>query len=209
MDEKSIAKQLANYTPKGVAPVFASWVQQYTIQVTITPPRSSKLGDYRSPHNGFGHRISINGSLNQYAFVVTFVHEMAHLITWEQHKHRVQPHGREWKSNFQKLMRPFQNLQVFPKDVLQAINQYMLNPAASSCQDERLHKTLSRYDSGHQNRTWNYLDELPKGTFFIIENGRAFQKLDKLRKNFKCKELDSGKMYRISPLMKVKKIQFK
>jgi len=205
MDQKQLIQQLQRYTPSGTATVLANWILQYKISVKITPPRLSKLGDYRPPQKGHGHRISINGSLNPYSFLITFVHEVAHLITWEKHEARVQPHGIEWKLNFKKLMQQFLNEQVFPKDILHALRNYMSNPAASSCTDDRLQRVLANYDPNHQDRNWHYLDEIPFKAYFVI--GRIFQKIEKLRKNFKCIEWQSKREFRISPLMKVKVVK--
>jgi SprT protein len=47
------------------------------------PARSSKLGDYRPPQRGLPHRISVNHNLNQHEFLITLIHEMAHLLCWE------------------------------------------------------------------------------------------------------------------------------
>ena len=40
------------------------------------------------------HRISVNGNLNKYSFLITLIHELAHLLTFTQYKNRVDPHGR-------------------------------------------------------------------------------------------------------------------
>ncbi|MGB0524387.1 MAG: transcription elongation protein SprT [Flammeovirgaceae bacterium] len=207
MNKAKLAEQLRPYTPQGTAQILADWIVHYAVSVKISPPRSSKLGDYRPPQNGQGHRISINGSLNPYAFLITFVHEVAHLVTWEQYQHKVLPHGVEWKLNFKKLMKPFLVEQVFPKRILHPLKKYMMNPAASSCRDDSLQKILAEYNPEHQHRSWHYLDEIPTGTIFIIENGRIFQKMEKLRKNFKCMEVNTKRMFRISPLMKVKVLE--
>ena len=34
----------------------------------------------RYPYGKHGYRKPINGDLNQYAFLITFIHEMAHLM---------------------------------------------------------------------------------------------------------------------------------
>ena len=72
------------------------------------------MGDYRPPYAGQGHRISINYDLNSYSFLVTTVHEFAHLLTWNEHKRKAKPHGAEWKANFKRMMRPFFEKEVFP-----------------------------------------------------------------------------------------------
>ena len=46
----------------------------------------------------------MNGDLNPYSFLITTLHEFAHLHTFQQHGNRVNPHGDEWKTNFRKLL---------------------------------------------------------------------------------------------------------
>jgi SprT protein len=78
------------------------------------------------------------------------------------------------------------------------------NPAASSCAEEGLLKALRNYDekrNGHQ-----LIEELPSHSLFRIKDGRVFQKGDKLRKRFKCKEVATGKLYLFSPVYEVEKV---
>ena len=52
------------------------------------------------------YQITINNDLNKYRFLITLIHEMAHLVTFKDMP-RSKPHGKEWKINFQRLMLPF------------------------------------------------------------------------------------------------------
>ena len=106
-------KVLERYLPPAAAPLIARWIDYFKCEFKISRNRNSKFGDYRAPHAGKGHRISVNYDLNAYAFLVTTVHEFAHLHTWNEHKHKAKPHGAEWKANFKKMMQPFFDQQVF------------------------------------------------------------------------------------------------
>ena len=59
----------------------------------VKKSRSSKYGDYRPPLKGSNHLITINYDMNKYAFLITLVHEIAHLTNWNKHKDKVKPHG--------------------------------------------------------------------------------------------------------------------
>lgn len=192
---------LEKYVPKQAAMVVARWIHQAPCLFKISKSRSSKFGDYRSPFNGKGHRISVNHNLNAYAFLITTVHEFAHLKTWNEHRSRVKPHGMEWKRNFQQLMQPFFEMNLFPEDVRTAVMNYLSNPAASSCTNLTLFRTLQRYDqpkNGHQK-----VEELPIGASFVLPNGRAFKKGEKIRTRFRCVELETGRTYLFSPVAEV------
>lgn len=193
---------LTKYMPEAAAPIIAKWIHAAPCQFKVTKKRTSKFGDYRAPFRDLGHRISINHDLNPYAFLVTTVHEFAHLKTWNTYKNKVKPHGEEWKSNFKVLMQYFFRLNVFPSDVDHAIRKYMDNPAATSCSDLHLYRTLQRYD--RLDEQWINVELAPIGIIFSTENGRAFKKGEKLRKRFKCVEIATGRIYLFSPVAKVR-----
>ena len=96
--------QLQSYLPAGSFDDVVFYLQHYKVHLTISRRRESILGDYRHAHSDKNHRISVNGNLNKYAFLITLLHELAHLFTYEQYGHRVQAHGREWKDEFGKIL---------------------------------------------------------------------------------------------------------
>jgi SprT protein len=136
---------LSKYIPEQSVHTIALWVRQYNFDLKITSSRSTKLGDYRSPFKGQRHKITVNHNLNRYAFLITLVHEVAHLTAFEKFSHRIKPHGEEWKQEYQRLMHPFLHDNILPNDVQLALKSYLINPAASSCADENLLRTLKRY----------------------------------------------------------------
>jgi len=194
-------KVLANYLPPDSAPTIARWIDHFQCDFKISRARNTKYGDYRPPHAGQGHRISINYDLNPYAFLVTTVHEFAHLLTWNEHQRKAKPHGAEWKANFKRMMRPFFEREIFPADIRQAIVRYLENPAASSCTDHQLFKALKKYDQTPEHLV--LLESLPLGSVFKLKDGRVFRKDAKIRKRFRCTELASGRLYLFNPLAEV------
>lgn len=191
---------LAQYMPANAAPIIAKWIDYFQCEFKISKNRTTKLGDYRHPFKGTGHKISVNNGLNPYAFLVTTVHEFAHLLTWNDHKNKVKPHGAEWKTNFKRMMKPFFDLNVFPPDVSDSIATYLNNPAASSCTDLRLARALKKYDV---KETGVHVEQLPMAAIFSLKDGRRFQKAEKIRKRYRCTCLDNGKVYLFNPLAEV------
>jgi len=187
--------------PEAAAPVISQWINDTGCRFKVTRSRNSKLGDYRAPFKGSSHQITVNHDLNPYSFLITTVHEFAHLKTYQEHKNKVKPHGNEWKENFKMLMEPFLNCAIFPADIIQAIAQYLNNPAASSCTDINLYRSLKRYDTLQTRAV--HLEDLPINSCFQLENGRKFQKMEKLRKRYRCIELHTQKVYLFHPIAEV------
>lgn len=193
---------LSKYIPVKAAELIAVWIDEYKCEFRISRSRSTKLGDYRAPFRGSGHKISVNHNLNPYSFLITTVHEFAHLVTWDSWKHRVKPHGQEWKDNFNKLMLPFFEMDIFPGDVKKAIVLYLQNPAASSCTDAYLFKTLKAYDT-HAAGILS-VEDIAENETFVTKNGRVFKKLNKIRTRYRCMEVETGLLYLFNPLAEVK-----
>jgi len=180
--------------------LIAQWIVELDFKLKIKKERSTRLGDYTSPRNGLNHVITVNHNLNKFAFLITLVHEVAHLVTYNQHRNTVSPHGTEWKQNFQKLMQPFLNTEIFPLEVFSALRRYMNNPAASSCTDVNLLRTLKLHD---ENSDTIFLEYLPANAVFLYNGSRLFQKGERIRKRFKCREVATGAIYLFNPLTEV------
>ena len=104
---------LEKYLPPDTFQAVAAYLQQYKVHLTVTRERKTILGNYRNAHNEHTHRISVNGNLNSYSFLITLLHELAHLLTFEQYKNKVPPHGREWKTLYGRLLARFIENKVF------------------------------------------------------------------------------------------------
>lgn len=190
---------LEKYIPTTSVDIIYEWLQKYNIHLKVSRKRSSKLGDYRPPQKGKGHQISVNYDLNEYAFLITLVHEIAHLIVWEKYKNRVKAHGKEWKDAYRELMAPIMEMKIFPEDIDEALKSYLSKSYASSGTDLKLSRTLQEYDDD-QGTT---LEMLKEGSTFVLPNGRKFKKGVLVRKRYRCLNLDNNRIYLVNPLVKV------
>ncbi|GAC1450562.1 MAG: SprT-like domain-containing protein [Chitinophagaceae bacterium] len=195
---------LQNYLPSAAAAAMLELLQRYKVHLTITKDRKSVLGDYRHAHNNAAHRISVNGNLNQYAFLITLVHELAHLVTFLEYGTRVLAHGGEWKQVYKTLLLQFLEMNIFPADILASLRSSLHNLPASSCADEALMRVLRRYNKKENGML--LVEELPDGALFVLEDGKVFKKGQRLRKRFRCVEVKTGKLYLFSPIYEVKKV---
>lgn len=191
---------LRKYIPEASVDIVAEWIYTFDFKLKIKKSRASKYGDYRQPINGLNHQITINYDLNPYAFLVTLIHEIAHLTTYLHHKNNVKPHGEEWKYEYKKLMRPFMNETVFPQDIIVALEVAMQNPAASGCSDVDLLRALRKYDLGKKSQ---HLEDLPANTLFSISDGRQFIKGERIRTRYRCMENNTNRIYLFNPLSEV------
>ncbi len=200
LSAQQFEKSLEPFIPVGTASTVGEYLSTYPVIVKIAKKRATKLGDYRPPFKDQYHRISVNNDLNQFAFLITLVHEIAHLYNWVEFKNKIKPHGIEWKNQFKQLMLPFFRLDIFPKDIESALASYLTNPAASSCTDKNLLKVLKRYDANPA----THLEDIAMGAYFQIEgNQRVFQKRDKLRTRYRCLDLTNKKMYLVNGMAEV------
>ncbi len=193
--------QLKTYLPEGSFEDVSHYLLHYKVHLTITRERKSVLGDYRNALAEKNHRISVNGNLNQYAFLITLLHELAHLFTYERFGHRVQAHGAEWKNEFSKILAQFLLKKIFPPDINRALLKTLQNPAASSCADTGLLRVLHVYDEKKDGVA--LVESIPDGSVFKIKDGRIFKKIERIRKRIKCVEVDTGRIYLFSPVYEV------
>lgn len=195
---------LQSFLPPGTLEPVLAYLQHYHVHLTVARERKSILGDYRHRTAGKNHRISVNGTLNPYAFLITLLHELAHLLTFEKYGNRVAAHGREWKTLFGQLLARFIEDDVFPDDIRTALLQSLHNPAASSCADEKLLRTLKNYDARASHLL--FVEDLPAGALFKTHDGRVFRKGEKMRKRFRCEEVATKRLYLFSPVYEVEAV---
>jgi hypothetical protein len=193
--------RLQDFLPPDTYPAVLQYLQQYQVHLTVAKERKSILGDYRHRTHQQNHRISVNGNLNRYAFLITLLHEIAHLLQYEQYGNRVASHGKEWKAIFGQLLAQFLQSGTFPNDITQALLRSLHNPSASSCADEVLLRTLKKYDDTPSPLLM--VESVPEGALFKTHDGKVFQKGERLRKRFKGVEIKTGKLYLFSPVYEV------
>lgn len=192
---------LSDHLPEKALPAIVSIQKKYNFSLKITINRVSKSGDYRAPYRGKGHRITINQGLNKYAFLITLIHEIAHLITWERFKNKVKAHGPEWQTCYRDLLQYFLHLGAFPNDISEELEKSE-RVFASACSDGSLLRVLRKYDE----KEAPFLEELKEGARFRALRGRIFRKGALRRTRYICEEEGTGRKYLFSKVACVEPI---
>ena len=195
--------ELLKYIPKTSQDYVLKLLEQENLIVKIKNERKTRHGDYRKLPKG-KHQITINSNLNQYRFLITLIHEIAHLEAFKTYGKFIKPHGLEWKHTFQRLMLPIINPDVFPINLLPLLARHFKNPKASSDTDAELAYALKQFDEGEDK---TYVFQLPVGSCFKIYNNKSFKKGKKRVKRFECVELKTGKLYLFNPNTEVEIIE--
>ena len=186
---------LARYLPEHAVQAVFELIVSNQVHLKIVNERQTRHGDYRRALNG-KHEITVNASLNKYKFLITLIHEIAHLVAFEKFGSNIKPHGEEWKITFQRLMVPFIRPEIFPQHLLPLLARHFRNPSASSDTDTTLSLALKQFD---QQNDKNYVFEIPYGSVFRISNGKIFKKIAVRTKRFECMEICTGKTYLFNP----------
>lgn len=193
---------LGRYIPDiAVKPVF-ELIKLNNIHLKIVNERVTRHGDYRKLPDG-QHQITVNANLNNYRFLITLIHEIAHLVAFQKYGRKIKPHGKEWKFTFQQLMLPFLRPEVFPNNLLPLLALHFKNPKASSDTDTRLSLALKQYDPPNDK---SYIFEIPLGGNFRLYNGKIFKRGNKRVKRYECIEIATGRVYLFNPNAEVESL---
>jgi SprT protein len=182
---------LQDYIPQLAIPQVLKLLEHDNLLVKVKKERKTRHGDYMKLPNGM-HQITINSNLNQYRFLITLIHEIAHFEAYKTYGRYIKPHGREWKFTFQHLMLPFLNPEIFSNDLLPLLAKHFINPKASSDTDVNLSLALKQFDQPNDK---TYVFEVPLGNSFRLYNGKIFKKGEKRVKRYECVEIKTGRLY--------------
>lgn len=194
---------LKKYVPESAASPCFELIKQNGVHLKVVNERVTRHGDYRRLENGM-HQITVNANLNKYRFLITLIHEIAHLVAFQKFGRHIKPHGNEWKYTFQQLMLPFIRPEVFPLSLLPALAHHFKNPKASSDTDAKLSLALKQFDEGPDK---TFIFELPYGSLFRIYNGRIFKKGNRKIKRYECMEVATGRIYLFQPNAEVEQLR--
>ncbi|MEQ8908216.1 MAG: SprT-like domain-containing protein [Vicingaceae bacterium] len=195
---------LLKYIPEASLPLVAEWLKAYKLHLKISKSRKTKLGDFRPANGGKPARISVNGDLNPYHFLITLTHEVAHAAVWEKYRRKALPHGKEWQNTYSQMLDQMRKRVDFPKELNAALDQHLNQPKASSCSDPNLYRALKKLNP-QTNEV--LLEDLAEGSIFSFHKKRVFKKGAKRRSRFECVDQKNKKLYLISGLAEVEKIE--
>lgn len=198
------SKALRKYLPEGTADEVTKIIFSHPVKLKVTKNRDSKLGDFRPERKG-GHIITINHNLSPLQFLTTLVHELAHLVVYEEYGSSVAPHGKEWKLTFKELYQPIIELKVFSEEIENALQNYLANPGATTASSHRLQTAFDRY----YNINKVTVNDLQEGIVFALSNGRVFKKGKKRRTRHECVDLKNKRIYLVSGIAEAKIIDTK
>jgi len=187
-----LSEVLLKYLPEHAVEPFFELIKVNRVHLKIVNERQTRHGDYRKGLSG-KHEITVNANLNKYRFLITLIHEIAHLIAFEKFGKEIKPHGDEWKVTFQRLMIPLIRPEIFPHSMLPLVANHFKNPTASSDTDVKLAYALKQFDE--RKPDVYYIHEVPSGSMFRIKNGRVFQKKGLRTKRYECIEVQTGRLF--------------
>lgn len=186
------------HLPAAAAAYGRKLCQHYGFTFRIVRPRRTRLGDFRVLPQGQTF-ITVNADLNPHAFLITYVHEVAHADVHRAQRRRGKPHGRAWQTAFQRLMQPLLTEAVFPVFILEPLRNYMAKPAATTYANPALMLALRQTDvsvSGPVTAGRILLRDVPEGRTFQFSK-KTYVRGTLRRTRVVCKEMASGKSYAI------------
>ena len=190
---RKISSFLDHFPPKVAEYCFNLW-DELKFEFVVSKKRDSKLGDFKFTSNK-GFQITVNHNLNPFAFLVTYLHEVAHLITYQRHKNQVNPHGQEWKDAFKELFDPILDPELLPQELVPVLQAYLINPVATSNGFTPLVEALKIYDQNQEPAI--LLFNLPEGEIFQLKNLQL--KKGKLRRTrYICQDIHNSKLYLVA-----------
>jgi hypothetical protein len=181
---------------------FQLWQDRH-FKFKLRKSRQSKVGDFSCKH-GETPQITVNEDLHPFLFLITYVHEVAHLHVHEQYGHKAEAHGEEWKSKFRELLQPVMITEIFPDKILRGLRRHMVNPKASTFSDSEMTELLRDADPKWSRAT--LLSEIPEGSLFGL-HGKWFRKGALQRTRVLCLELKTRRKFLVPADMPVENAQ--
>jgi len=191
MDLKKIEGILVQHIPAEALDHCSRLWQELPFDFKLRKSRLSKVGDFTCRSNQ-SPQITVNKDLHPFLFLMTYVHEVAHLRVHKALGFKAEAHGEDWKATFQTLMAPLLTGEIFPEPLLAGLKKHMVSPKASSFSDPELTHLFRSLNERERNAV--LLSQIPEGSVFHL-HGRWFKKGKLRRTRVLCHEVKTKRQY--------------
>jgi hypothetical protein len=191
------------FPPEALAFVFNIFDKE-SFSLKVTPPRESKKGDYRPPTPQRRlPLITVNGDLPPYEFLVVYLHEVAHYMTYKEYKKNITPHGKEWKNQYRQLFQKLFSAVALPEEVKSAFETHLKHVKSSSVLDVTLNVLFRKYDTKNSNEV--FVKELQLNDLFLYQK-EVFRFDGMIRTRARCIKIRNNSLWVLGAHAKVVKI---
>lgn len=187
----TLSRIINEHVPPAACDYCMTLWETFRFDFKLRKSRITKVGDFTC-YPGKNPIITVNHDIDPYLFLITYIHEVAHLDVHLRYGNRIESHGKEWKLAFQQLMEPVLTEEIFPSDLLVSLKKHLHNPKASTFSDSKLTKLLRSYDARQQHVV--LLSDLKEGSIFGY-HGKWFKKGKLRRTRVECRELKTRITY--------------
>ena len=191
MDQKKVESILTQHVPAETVKYCQGLWEELPFTFKLRKSRLSKVGDFTC-RSGQSPQITINSDLHPFLFLMTYVHEVAHLRVHRALGFKAEAHGEDWKTTFQLLMAPLLTGEIFPEPLLTGLKKHMASPKASSFSDAELTRLFRSQNEREKNAV--LLSQIPEGSIFHL-HGRWFKKGKLRRTRVLCSEVKTRRQY--------------
>jgi len=199
----SLIKNLTTYIGEDAAVYIEKFTRGLTLKIRVTKERESKFGDYLQSVNGKPQRITVNGNLDKFSFLITFLHELAHLKAFEIYGKKIKAHGKEWKSEFVKIIIDSLNNELFPAEIANIIKEQYVNKKKLSYSSRiKISDSINKYLNI---KIPKRLEDFPINASVELINGMKVKIIEQKRTRFLCRCLNDNKMYFVQKKIEVVK----
>lgn len=181
------------YFPGKTGSRMLEWLREKKCTLEVVKDRKTLNGDY-SPAD---RKIKINEGLVGFRFLITFLHEFAHVNATDEgieDSHTdCSSHGRLWKNYFSKLLiNECNKYDTFPEELLPHVYKYAQDITATT--PLFLTNAIKQYEN--PDKKFTSLRDIPEGAKFLIPNKEeVYVKGPKLRTFCKIAKADMGLMF--------------
>lgn len=190
-------EKLDTYLIPGARTFVNRWCKDIPLQIAFTPPRKTVLGNYSKKGNV--HRVTVNNNLDKELAFHILTHEMAHMLARIAYGRRIQPHGKEWKSIFAKMI--LETLHLYDPKFQQILHAFAQNPRAGYYS----YPPMVAYFQAKSPQQERLIQDLAEGTIFKVKD-KIYKKGRKIKIRYLCTNLDTGRAYAFHPMAPIKEI---